>query len=197
MNFTVIDFETANSKRVSACSIGLVKVVNGVSVLEKEWLIKPPSMRFDWRNIQIHGIRPEDVIDAPTFDELYEREVKKHLDHELIVAHNASFDISVLRHLLDYYQLKYPSFDYLCTVKISQKTWPHLPSHKLNLVSEYLGFTFKHHNALEDCLACSNLLINACYEKQCNNPMDLARCLRIGVGKLYSKGYRPCSINPY
>jgi DNA polymerase-3 subunit epsilon len=177
--------------------IGIVKVVNNKRVLEKEWLIKPPEMDFNWRNIQIHGIRPEDVIDAPTFDELYQSDLKNLLDGELIVAHNASFDISVLRHMLDYYEIEYPTFNYLCTVKISQKTWCQLSSHRLNLVSDYLGFDFKHHNALEDCLACSNLLINACLEKACQSPLELARHLRIGVGKLYPKGYRPCSINPH
>ena len=197
MNFTVIDFEIANSKRASACSIGVVKVVNGVCVLEKEWLIKPPTMDFNWRNIQIHGIRPEDVMDAPTFDELYQKELKQYLEGELIVAHNASFDISVLRHMLDYYQIDYPTFDYLCTVKISQKTWRHLSSHRLNLVSDYLGFNFKHHNALEDCLACSNLLVNACLEKECETPLALAKQLKIGVGKLFPKGYKACSINRY
>lgn len=197
MNFTVIDFETANSKRASACSIGIVKVVDDICVLEKEWLIKPPTMDFNWRNIQIHGIRPEDVVDAPTFDELYKKELKQILEGELIVAHNASFDISVLRHMLDYYQIDYPTFDYLCTVKISQKTWRHLSSHRLNLVSDYLGFNFKHHNALEDCLACSNLLVNACLEKECETPLALAKHLKIGVGKLFPRGYKACSINRY
>ncbi|HKL41434.1 MAG TPA: 3'-5' exonuclease [Clostridia bacterium] len=197
MNFTVIDFETANSKRASACSIGIVKVADGVCVLEKEWLIKPPTMDFNWRNIQIHGIRPEDVMYAPTFDELYKKELKQILEGALIVAHNASFDISVLRHMLDYYQIDYPTFDYLCTVKISQKTWRQLSSHRLNLVSDYLGFDFKHHNALEDCLACSNLLVSACIEKKSKTPLALANHLKIGVGKLYPKGYKPCSINRY
>ena len=152
-------------------------------------------MDFNWRNIQIHGIRPEDVMDAPTFDELYKKELKQLLNGELIVAHNASFDISVLRHMLDYYQIDYPTFDYLCTVKISQKTWRHLSSHRLNLVSDYLGFDFKHHNALEDCLACSNLLINACKEKSCETPLALAKHLKIGVGKLFPRRYKACSIN--
>lgn len=195
MNFTVIDFETANSKRASACSIGIVKVIDGEIVLEKEWLIKPPGMHFSWRNIQIHGIKPEDVEDAPTFDTLYQLELKKLLEGELIVAHNASFDISVLRHMLDYYQIEYPTFDYLCTVKISKKTWPQLGSHRLNRVSDYLKFYFNHHNALQDCLACSNILINACVEEECQTPLKLAEHLKIGVGKLYPKGYRPCSIN--
>lgn len=195
MDFTVIDFETANSKRASACSLGIVKVKNGKITEKNSWLIKPNEMEFDYRNISIHGIRPEDVENEPEFDVLYETVFKKYLCNQLIVAHNASFDISVLRKTLDLYNIEYPSFDYLCTVKIAQKTWPELFNHKLNTVSDYLNFKFNHHDALEDCLACSNLLINACKRKNVDSPYVLADKLGISVGNVFQKGYNSCSIN--
>lgn len=195
MDFTVIDFETANSKRASACSLGIVKVENGNITEKNSWLIKPRGMDFDYRNISIHGIRPEDVENEPEFDVLYETIFNKYLYNQLIVAHNASFDISVLRKTLDLYNIKYPSFDYLCTVKIAQKTWPELFNHKLNTVSDYLNFNFNHHDALEDCLACSNLLINACKRKNVDSPYELADKLGISVGSVFQEGYKSCSIN--
>ena len=36
MNFVALDFETANSKRSSACSLGLVAFENDKAVFEKE-----------------------------------------------------------------------------------------------------------------------------------------------------------------
>jgi DNA polymerase-3 subunit epsilon len=197
MNYTVIDFETANNKRMSALAIGIVKVKNSQIVLKKEWLIKPPTMQFDYRNIEIHGIYPEDVENSLTFDELYRSEIRDLLEDQIIVAHNASFDMSVLRHTLDYYGLKYPNFRYLCTVKIGQKTWQELFNHKLNTLSDYLGFHFNHHNALEDCLACSNVLLKACQLKGCKDPLELAEVLSIGIGQMHSTSYRACSINKY
>ena len=43
LDFTAIDFETANSNSASACSVGLVKVRDGVVVDEAGWLIRPPA----------------------------------------------------------------------------------------------------------------------------------------------------------
>jgi DNA polymerase-3 subunit epsilon len=42
LDFTAIDFETANSSSASACSVGLVKVQDGRVVDREYWLIKPP-----------------------------------------------------------------------------------------------------------------------------------------------------------
>lgn len=195
MNFTVIDFETANSKRASACALGIVRVEKGEIVYQNSWLIKPNDMDFNGMNIAIHGIRPDDVKDEPEFNELYEKEFKPYLEGKLVVAHNASFDVSVLRNTLDLYGIEYPKFDYICTVKIAQKTWPELRSHKLNNLCEFLNFEFKHHDALDDSLACANVLLNACREKGASTPIEIVEKLGIGIGKLYSGGYKACSVN--
>ena len=68
MDFVAIDFETANEKRNSPCSIGIV-IVKGGQVVEKiHYLIKPKEMRFMPINIGIHGIRPAMVKDEPEFN---------------------------------------------------------------------------------------------------------------------------------
>lgn len=193
MNFTVIDFETANSKRASACSLGIVRVENGEIVQKNSWLIKPKDMKFNGINISIHGIRPDDVKDAPEFDYLYETYFKQYIENQLVIAHNASFDVSVLRNSLDLYSIDYPEFEYLCTVKLSQNLWPHLENHKLNTVSEYLGFDFKHHDALDDCLAATNIVLKGCMEKKENCPIKLSEKYNIRKGKVYPGGYDSCS----
>lgn len=195
MNFTVIDFETANSKRASACALGIVKVVDGKIVEQESWLIRPDDMKFDGMNIGIHGIYPEDVINEPEFDRLYETIFADKLKDQLVIAHNASFDMSVLRKSLDLYGLDYPHFDYMCTVKVAQKTWLDLPNYKLDTLSNFLNFKFKHHDALDDCLACANVLINACKANGVKSPLDLADHLNMQSGKLYPGGYKPCSVN--
>lgn len=193
MNFVAIDFETANRRRNSACAIGVVVVENGQVVEAFADLIKPHDMVFEGMNIAIHGIRPEDVVDAPYFNELYSSKLKKYLDGRLVVAHNASFDMSVLRSCLDLYDIPYPTFDYLCTVKLAQKQWPDLPRHSLDVVSEYLGFHFNHHDAFDDAKACANVLVSACAEHKMTSPFELADSLRVKVGKVYTGGYKPCS----
>lgn len=194
MNFTVIDFETANSKRASACALGIVKVENGIIVEKNAWFIKPDDMRFDGMNVAIHGIRPEQVMNKPEFDELFHSVFKDKLENQLVVAHNASFDMSVLRKSLELYDIDFPCFDYLCTVKVAQKTWADLYNHKLDTLSHFLNFEFKHHDALDDCLACANVLIKACEKENVSTPLDLADKLKLQVGKIYKGGYKACSV---
>lgn len=195
MNFTVIDFETANSKRASACALGIVRVENGVIIEQDAWLIKPDDMRFDGMNIAIHGIRPEQVVNEPEFNELFNKIFKEKLENQLVVAHNASFDMSVLRKSLELYGIEFPTFDYLCTVKVAQKTWVDLHNHKLDTMSRFLNFDFKHHDALDDCLACANVLIKACEKENVTSPLALADKLKLQVGKVYKGGYKACSIS--
>ena len=67
MNFITIDFETANAQRNSPCEIGLTFVENFEIIESKSWLIKPINNEFDYFNIMIHGITPEDVENEPEF----------------------------------------------------------------------------------------------------------------------------------
>jgi len=193
MNFTAIDFETANSHRSSACALGITVVREGVVVEKNSWLIKPKINKFDSMNISIHGIRPADVENELEFDELYETVFKDYLVGELIIAHNASFDMSVLRYVLDQYHIEYPIFDYLCTVKLAQKHWCDLPNHKLNTLSNHLNFKFNHHDALDDTLACANVLTSIGTELNLNCAKEVAKELKVKIGKMYPGGYKACS----
>lgn len=69
-NFTALDFETANASRSSVCSIGLAKVKNG-EIIDTYYSLVNPGERFDSRNIAVHGIRPEDVRNAPSFADIF------------------------------------------------------------------------------------------------------------------------------
>src|SRR5437870_5439034 len=76
-----------------------------------------------------------------------------------LVAHNASFDIGVLRHTLDDYKIPHPELDYYCTRAISQALWTALPSYGLELVSHYLGLPFTHHAVEDDAIACATIVL--------------------------------------
>ena len=47
------------------------------------------------------------------------------------------------------------------TVVLSRKLWADLPNHKLNTVAEELGFTFNHHQELDDARACEYIVRSA------------------------------------
>lgn len=131
MDFIALDFETATHERNSACELGICIVENSKIQSTKTWLIKPPSFPyFNKHNIAVHGIHPKDVANSPTFEEIW-HEVEELLYHNLIIAHNASFDAGVLRGCLDYYGIFKPKANYLCSIQLSKKAWPGLKSYGL------------------------------------------------------------------
>src|SRR5258708_29940155 len=104
MEFVAIDFETANEMRCSPCAFAAAIVSNGELIAKHSWLIRPKELRFDPYNTWIHGITEDDVADAPEFNELWDETFRPILEcGSVVIAHNASFDMSVLRHtLLEY-----------------------------------------------------------------------------------------------
>ena len=196
MRFTAIDFETANSFVGSICAVGLA-VVEGNTIVEKKyWLVRPHGNHdyFDPFNIYIHGITPDMVKNADTWDTLYDTEILPRISGTLVAAHNAAFDMSALRHVLDAYGIEYPTTRYICTCKAARKTWDNLENHKLNTVSDHLHFEFEHHNALEDALACANILLAVQREKIADTAEELAKALGMKIGTLLPGGYTPCSV---
>lgn len=187
MDFVTVDFETANSSRSSACSIGIVEVSQGKIAFEQEWLINP-DQHFDPMNISIHNITPAMVKGQPTFQELWPT-LLPFFENKSIVAHNASFDMSVLRYCLDHASLHYPAFDYYCTYLLSKKILTHLPSHKLNVISNHYGITFNHHDALEDARATANVLLKLLEQQQQLSPAELAKAYGYQIGQMYAGGY--------
>ncbi|MEI8121147.1 MAG: 3'-5' exonuclease [bacterium] len=190
MKFTAIDFETANADRSSACAVGLVMIENGEVIGRVRQLIRPEPLIFDPFNISIHGIKPSDVTDAPTFGEFWPN-LWSHVSGPL-VAHNASFDMSVLRRSLEQFGLRYPETDYFCTRVIAKLAWPDYPTYALDHIAHVIGIEFVHHDAEEDARACALIAIAAC--KQLNVPTlyDLQEGCGLRVGRLFSAGYSAC-----
>ena len=179
MKFVAIDFETANRSADSACSVGVVKVEDGKIVEELYRLIQPPRMYFEPMNIQIHGIRPKDVQSEPKFDELWDSELRAFIKGYPLIAHNAPFDMNVLRALIKTYSLDTDSMRYACTVSGSRKTFDCLMNHKLGTVSEHLGISLNHHQALDDARACAIIMLNIFKTHDCESFDEL--CVKKGI----------------
>ena len=185
MDFTAIDFETANSHAASACAVGLVRVREGVVVDRESWLIRPPAghdefLRF---NIKIHGITPEMVTDAPEWGEQLPRLVD-FIGNDIAVAHNAGFDMGVIRGACHATVSRTPKLRYLCSVQVSRKTYD-IPSHRLPLAAAAAGFgQFSHHEALADAEACAAIVIDAARRHGASDVPELAKATGLRVQKL-------------
>ncbi len=181
IDFVAIDFETANKLANSACSLAAVTVEDGRIVKRGYSLIKPPFMNFDDECIEVHGIQPQEVLGKPTFDKLWPVIYEKHLKGKLVIAHNAKFDIGVLRATLRHYELEWPEFNFACTVQISRKVWPDLYNHRLNTVGSFLGISFQHHQALDDAQTCARIALAAAKETKSSSMEELLRKLDLSV----------------
>jgi len=192
MKFTAIDFETANADRGSACAVGLVMVDNGEVIGKVRQLIRPDPLFFDPFNVSIHGISEADVVNAPTFSEFWPT-LWFNVSGPL-VAHNAAFDMSVLRRALESAGIGYPETDYFCTMVLSRLVWPQYPTYALAHIANSLGISFQHHDAEEDALACALIAIAAC--KQVNVPSlyNLKDNCGLRIGHLCASGYCPCGL---
>ncbi|WP_372397466.1 3'-5' exonuclease [Azospirillum sp. HJ39] len=185
-----IDFETANETRTSACSIGVAWIEDGRVTATEEHLIRPRELRFNSFNSVIHGIREGDVLDAPEFPEVWAA-LRDRVQGRLILAHNAAFDISVLRHTLTDYGLDWPDCDYLCTVMLARRAWPALVAHKLNHLADFLGIALDHHHAGSDAEACGRIALAATRELGLGGLAEIPGT-GISFGRIAPGGYTPC-----
>jgi len=183
MDFVAIDFETANETRSSACSVGICLFKGGEIVDEYYTLIKPPGNRFSPFNVQIHGITPDDVREKPAFPDVWPR-LSELLHNGSCVAHNASFDMSVLCQTLAEYGMPFPNLTFNCTRLIAKRTWPGLISYRLGTLAQSLGIVAPDHHALHDARACGQLAKLACQEIGVSSLDELVTKLDIQHGRI-------------
>lgn len=183
INFTAFDFETANRYPSSVCALGMAMVRNGEVAETKYWLVKPTPEHFDGINISVHGIRPHDVVDAPTFADLWE-EVQPYFEAQHLVAHNAAFDIGALKGSLSAYELDFPNLYYYCSMYSARKILPDLPRHRLNMIAAHYGISINHHHAESDAIACAEIMIRLCRKIGAESLEELLQIQNWKVGEL-------------
>lgn len=154
----VFDVETPNYSNDRICSIGVTTIEEGLVVHSKNYLVNP-ECNFDSRNISIHGIKPEAVINAPTFPVIWDIIGEDFLKN-IVVAHNANFDLGVLKKTLIYYGIESSLLIYVDTLKIARKILKESANHKLPTLCWYYDIELKHHDSGSDSHACANLLLN-------------------------------------
>ncbi len=155
--FTVFDVETPNrlSNRMSA--IGITVIEDG-AITDDFYSLVNPETHFDYFNTKLTGISEETVRNAPVFPELWTR-IEPLMSEGLLVAHNAVFDMNVLKKCLCDYGIDWkPYARYICTVQMGRRLLPGM-SHKLNVLCDYYGIRLDHHKADSDSHACAEILL--------------------------------------
>ena len=192
LDFTAIDFETANSNSASACSVGLVKVRDGVVVDETGWLIRPPAGydSFNEWNTRIHGIMAPDVAGALLWSEQL-ADLVAFADGDALVAHNAGFDMGVIKAACAASYLDCPDFSYMCSLRVARKTY-NLDSYRLPVAAMAAGFeSFHHHDALDDSRACAAIMVHAAGRAGATSLDELGAILGIRLGAIGAAASAP------
>ena len=185
LDFTAIDFETANSSSASACSVGLVKVRDGRVAETASWLIKPPPGHdefLEW-NVRIHGIRSYQVASAAGWAEQLD-DLVDFAGDDALVAHNAGFDMGVIRGACAATGIPCPRFDYLCSLQVARKTYV-LDSYRLPVAAMAAGFEdFHHHEALADAEACASIIVHAAKRHGAGSIAELSAAVPVRLGRI-------------
>lgn len=154
IKFIAFDVETATARSPRfICQLGLSIVNMNDEIIEtKSFLVQPPNNKIEPILSGIHGIQAEDTQSAPDFKSIWSE--VEHLFSNTLVAHNSSFDCSVLKENLEYYDLEMPEFDDCkCTYRIFDR--------KLNELCAGFGIECtNHHEAGFDAECCAQFYIN-------------------------------------
>ena len=155
--FIAFDVETPNRLNHRMSAIGISVLEDG-AVTESFCSLVDPETDFDYFKTILTGIDEDKVRGAPTFPELWPR-LEPLLSSGLLVAHNASFDLGVLKRCLQHYEIDWKKqVDYLCTVQMGRALLPGV-SHKLDALCACYGIPLEHHRADSDSRACAEILL--------------------------------------
>lgn len=209
LNFVAIDFETANSYRGSPCAVGLVRVRDGKPVDERYWLIRPPEQvdYFDGFNTALHGIDAETVRDAPRWDTVLPA-IVDYVGDDVLVAHNAGFDIGVIRYACAVDNIEWPELRFLCSMVMSRRALS-LPSYRLPYVVESVGVEMgAHHDPLADAHGVVGIVTALAATAGVTDLADLAANHHLSIGRMASgiytgsvaigsggRGFTPIEVN--
>lgn len=188
VNFTAIDFETANSDPASACAVGLARVRCGKVVAREGWLIRPPAGHDEFMpfNVQLHGISRERVQSAAGWSEQLPR-LLDWIGKDVLVAHNANFDLGVIAASCiatasEHEQL--PPLKYFCSLRLARKVYD-LPRYRLPVAAEAAGFTeLNHHDPISDAEAAAAIVIDSAVRMKAPDIYRLGRVSGVQIGEL-------------
>ncbi|HEY5520201.1 MAG TPA: exonuclease domain-containing protein [Candidatus Limnocylindrales bacterium] len=193
LSFCAIDFETANAFRGSPCAVGLVRVVDGRVTGTAAWLMRPPTGydEFDEFNIAIHGITPAMVKGEPRFGDRLPQIVAFAGDLPL-VAHNAAFDVGVIRDACNASGLPWPALTYACSLVLARQTYD-LLSYSLPWVAEAAGLEMgEQHDPAADAMAAAGIVLDLARRRQVETLSDLVRDSRCLLGHTDGDAWSRC-----
>jgi DNA polymerase III subunit epsilon len=156
--YAIVDIETTGGY-ATANGITEIAVIihNGKEIINSYETLINPQQDIPPYITSLTGISNEMLKDAPIFDEVA-AEIFALLANHIFVAHNVNFDFSFVNHQLKQRGFILPAKK-LCTVRLTKKVVPGLPSYSLGNLCRSLNIPIQNrHRAGGDALATALLL---------------------------------------
>jgi DNA polymerase-3 subunit alpha (Gram-positive type) len=166
LEYVVFDLETTGIDFLMGhkiIEIGAVKIKKNFRLAEKFITFVNPNRPIPKKATLINGITDRDVKNAPEFNYV----IYDFLDfakNAILVAHNASHDISFLKYEMQEYLLNFPEFIVFDTQKLFNNLYPYYSHNSLDLIIEKFHFKkvengFSRHRALYDAIVTAKAFI--------------------------------------
>ena len=177
IEFVVFDVEAVTGRSGSAriIELGGYRVRNG-QILDGFQSLIHPEVQLPRFVSELTGISDDMLTTAPKFADVAPVWLN-FIDDAVLVAHNSSFDLSLLnRELARAYPGRRLRNRHLCTVDLAQRLMPQIANHKLDSLAAYFGFEIaRRHRAPDDALAAARIFLRLLDELSINGICTLAQ----------------------
>lgn len=152
-NYVVLDFETTGFDPVNNTIIQMAAFRFRNHSKVAEFMSYVYTTEVPERITEITSITLEDCLYAPKLKALLP-ELLDFIGNDVIVAHNATFDLSFLSEKMRRFRLTGKTFAYIDTLKLARKNMKGVANYKLSTLKKFLGITVESHLAEADCFVC-------------------------------------------
>jgi DNA polymerase-3 subunit epsilon len=194
LDFTAIDFETASSQPGSVCSVGLVRIRDGQIAGKSGGLVRPPDGLGEFTDYQtsLHGITAAMVATAPPWRKVAAW-IGDYAGADVLVCHDATFTIGVLRNACAADGIPLLAADFLCTTLLARQAF-RLPSYRLPFVADKCGVEFVgRHPVLINARGAALVAVALAHQHGASTPGELADTLGVRMGRLEPGRYVPAT----
>jgi DNA polymerase III epsilon subunit-like protein len=192
-SWVAIDFETA-SVRGTPCAVGMVEVNGGQVGRSASWLVRPPIFEFSQFNIALHGITPEMCRNAPDWAASLAK-IEEFRDGRPVLAHNAGFDIGVIRDACHLAEIPWPELTYACSLVVGRRVWPGLSSYSLPFLAGHLGaHEGSHHDAGADAEMAARIGCRALEATEASTLEEMVTSVQALMGSMGGQEWSGCHL---
>lgn len=159
-----VDVETTglNPELDRICEISLLKIKNN-NLVEKFTSLINPEIKIPEKISEITGIKDKDVESAPKFKDITEK-IYKFIDGEILLCHNAGFDISFLKKEFERAGFQFPEIKIIDTYLIA-KNFFQFKKNSLHALSKLYNLNrMTEHRAEDDAKATFEIFKIFCRE---------------------------------